>query len=179
MPLDLHVLGLSLAFILSQDQTLRCNIYFFLFLTPVKADIIPCSDARIISLFSWRGLLPPPVSQRGPSLSTFLSVYRNTFNDLLHFLAPLEARKFCKDKTFFVSAPNFSKSFFELFQNYTLVSFFAISLPSRSPRSKSGAKIKLFIYNIQIFEELFLSFFLYRLCFWLLHHTKIQFGSNI
>ena len=26
MPLDLHVLGLSLAFILSQDQTLRCKI---------------------------------------------------------------------------------------------------------------------------------------------------------
>ena len=32
LPLDLHVLGLSLAFILSQDQTLRCNIYFFSFL---------------------------------------------------------------------------------------------------------------------------------------------------
>ena len=31
LPLDLHVLGLSLAFILSQDQTLRCNIYFFSF----------------------------------------------------------------------------------------------------------------------------------------------------
>ena len=28
MPLDLHVLGLSLAFILSQDQTLRCIIFF-------------------------------------------------------------------------------------------------------------------------------------------------------
>ena len=28
LPLDLHVLGLSLAFILSQDQTLRCkNLY--------------------------------------------------------------------------------------------------------------------------------------------------------
>ena len=26
LPLDLHVLGLSLAFILSQDQTLRCTI---------------------------------------------------------------------------------------------------------------------------------------------------------
>ena len=25
LPLDLHVLGLPLAFILSQDQTLRCN----------------------------------------------------------------------------------------------------------------------------------------------------------
>ena len=31
MPLDLHVLGLSLAFILSQDQTLRCIFLFFIF----------------------------------------------------------------------------------------------------------------------------------------------------
>ena len=28
LPLDLHVLGLSLAFILSQDQTLRCSNCF-------------------------------------------------------------------------------------------------------------------------------------------------------
>ena len=31
LPLDLHVLSLSLAFILSQDQTLRCCILFFFF----------------------------------------------------------------------------------------------------------------------------------------------------
>ena len=30
LPLDLHVLGLSLAFILSQDQTLRCIISFYI-----------------------------------------------------------------------------------------------------------------------------------------------------
>ena len=30
LPLDLHVLGLSLAFILSQDQTLRCIFLFVL-----------------------------------------------------------------------------------------------------------------------------------------------------
>src|SRR5690554_4380971 len=30
LPLDLHVLGLSLAFILSQDQTLRCKIVFLI-----------------------------------------------------------------------------------------------------------------------------------------------------
>ena len=29
LPLDLHVLGLPLAFILSQDQTLRCIKLFF------------------------------------------------------------------------------------------------------------------------------------------------------
>ena len=35
LPLDLHVLGLSLAFILSQDQTLRCLYLFFLFFSVV------------------------------------------------------------------------------------------------------------------------------------------------
>ena len=30
LPLDLHVLGLPLAFILSQDQTLHCIIFLFL-----------------------------------------------------------------------------------------------------------------------------------------------------
>ena len=33
LPLDLHVLGLPLAFILSQDQTLRCNITLSLSVT--------------------------------------------------------------------------------------------------------------------------------------------------
>jgi hypothetical protein len=28
LPLDLHVLGLPLAFILSQDQTLHCKVFF-------------------------------------------------------------------------------------------------------------------------------------------------------
>ena len=32
LPLDLHVLSLSLAFILSQDQTLRCCLYLVLIL---------------------------------------------------------------------------------------------------------------------------------------------------
>ena len=42
LPLDLHVLGLSLAFILSQDQTLRCNIIFLLFFTlKVRPNFIP------------------------------------------------------------------------------------------------------------------------------------------
>lgn len=41
MPLDLHVLGLSLAFILSQDQTLRCIFVFLYFLeisSPASTD---------------------------------------------------------------------------------------------------------------------------------------------
>ena len=34
LPLDLHVLSLPLAFILSQDQTLLCIFFIFLSLTP-------------------------------------------------------------------------------------------------------------------------------------------------
>ena len=37
LPLDLHVLGLSLAFILSQDQTLRCRLSRFFFFSLEKA----------------------------------------------------------------------------------------------------------------------------------------------
>ena len=33
LPLDLHVLGLPLAFILSQDQTLHCKSLFFIFIS--------------------------------------------------------------------------------------------------------------------------------------------------
>ncbi len=36
LPLDLHVLSLSLAFILSQDQTLRCVLSSFLFFLCIK-----------------------------------------------------------------------------------------------------------------------------------------------
>ncbi len=115
MPLDLHVLGLSLAFILSQDQTLRCNIYsFYIFLLHVKV-VHPCPGVRLSCFYLDVDLFPLRFPEKGPSLSTIISVYRNTFNELLSFLAPLEARKFCKDKNFFTPVPNFSKVFFQLF----------------------------------------------------------------
>ena len=63
LPLDLHVLSLSLAFILSQDQTLRCCILSFLFFLFEKrlqtcyrerfAFLVPLpSDARFIVYLS-------------------------------------------------------------------------------------------------------------------------------
>ena len=54
MPLDLHVLGLSLAFILSQDQTLRCIFLFFIFSTSkvVPSALMPDCFLRLaLSLF--------------------------------------------------------------------------------------------------------------------------------
>ena len=40
LPLDLHVLSLWLAFILSQDQTLRCNLYLYLFLAELTSYLL-------------------------------------------------------------------------------------------------------------------------------------------
>ena len=40
LPLDLHVLGLSLAFILSQDQTLRCKINYKSVLCPKRSIVV-------------------------------------------------------------------------------------------------------------------------------------------
>ena len=67
LPPDLHVLGLPLAFILSQDQTLRCiNSFLYqgclfsrncvlpvhvLVLPAVKAGQTPCASCSILSMF--------------------------------------------------------------------------------------------------------------------------------
>ena len=59
LPLDLHVLSLSLAFILSQDQTLRCYLFlFFLFLCLV-CQPKQISTSRPQPMASIDGGLPP------------------------------------------------------------------------------------------------------------------------
>ena len=50
LPLDLHVLGLSLAFILSQDQTLRCILFFF-FIIPSKRHLTELTSFSLILLY--------------------------------------------------------------------------------------------------------------------------------
>ena len=54
LPLDLHVLGLSLAFILSQDQTLRC---IFLFLFSYTFEALPDRIDFLLSSFTVLHLL--------------------------------------------------------------------------------------------------------------------------
>ena len=52
LPLDLHVLSLSLAFILSQDQTLRCCLYILSFFSVYKRGfgLYPGPGVRLIYL---------------------------------------------------------------------------------------------------------------------------------
>ena len=56
LPLDLHVLSLPLAFILSQDQTLHCNISFLKY--PLKINPVS-SKTQTKSLGFWRVSLSP------------------------------------------------------------------------------------------------------------------------
>ena len=49
LPLDLHVLGLSLAFILSQDQTLRCIFLFFII--PSKRHLTELTSFSLLLLY--------------------------------------------------------------------------------------------------------------------------------
>ena len=50
LPLDLHVLGLSLAFILSQDQTLRCMTFYFLLFTSRRRSLYGCGRLGCVAL---------------------------------------------------------------------------------------------------------------------------------
>ena len=49
LPLDLHVLGLSLAFILSQDQTLRCLNCFYI-LAPESVIVVQSHTSLTVSI---------------------------------------------------------------------------------------------------------------------------------
>ena len=104
LPLDLHVLSLSLAFILSQDQTLRCLSCFFIFLCHSDSQTNNLGSSRHLrSFFFLDGGLPPS--------SFVLSLYR-------------------------------------------IISMFSAPFPFW----ESGYKGTAFIFNRQIFRELFFKF---------------------
>ena len=77
LPLDLHVLGLSLAFILSQDQTRRC-IFFFFFIIPSKRHLTELTSFSLILLYytcffnSFNELLSPTAAPWPPRFAKVL-----------------------------------------------------------------------------------------------------------
>ena len=99
LPLDLHVLGLSLAFILSQDQTLRCMIDFVYL--PFETSTSP--DSNLLS----RLLLKV-------SLSASLPIFQRTCLSLFQSLASGEFRG-AKLGAFPETTKTFLKFFFRNF----------------------------------------------------------------
>ena len=115
MPLDLHVLSLSLAFILSQDQTLHSKnfLIFIFFLSPVIGPLgINSSRTRTCCLFQ-------------------------TFQYLkeLRYLCPESG---CKDKANYSIPPNNLSSFFQ--NNFTIchntLIYTKINITSRQKKTR-------------------------------------------
>ena len=100
LPLDLHVLGLTLAFILSQDQTLRC---IFLFLFSYTFEALPDWIDFLLSSFTVLHLLLQfpqwtSLSNGGPAASPFcesaakilpfpiiIQIFSNVFSELFFY----------------------------------------------------------------------------------------------
>ena len=133
LPLDLHVLSLSLAFILSQDQTLRCCLSFlflFYFINRAgkqesKKDRLFCSlfclhrktfesrpvrDVRSLYLLRLSVELTEPFVFFIDSCTTF-NVYCNSFNVLCAFIAlassGVQRKNFAKVNQIFETCKSF------------------------------------------------------------------------
>ena len=109
LPLDLHVLGLSLAFILSQDQTLRCcYLVFFLFRNCRRgsADLGALKKRPPLmmqSIVAFLVLLTESVAiPKGlRSLLYYFVLYCKSFNVLVPFGRLALLRQWCKVTDFF------------------------------------------------------------------------------
>ena len=100
LPLDLHVLSLSLAFILSQDQTLHTKIILQKFSLAGSC----VHESRLLSI---------PIHAR--YVVIFTSILLKNSSCHLHRRRFSKSESECKDKAFLSFPPNLFRSFFKLF----------------------------------------------------------------
>ena len=105
LPLDLHVLSLPLAFILSQDQTLHCKLFLFLLACPDD-----CNFSEI-NVFSWYFVVLVLVLQYFNQLKPF-STPSQPLNDRSVSFGIAKVALFSVSPNFFC---NFLQLFFTLF----------------------------------------------------------------
>ena len=91
LPLDLHVLSLSLAFILSQDQTLRCSNCFYVF-----------AQDSVIFRFKYFT----------DGIHSKYLYYCCICKFLKELFSIVSFETWCKGKDFYFYLPNFFESFF-------------------------------------------------------------------
>ena len=109
LPFDLHVLGLPLAFILSQDQTLHCIIVLLICFFPEITGLAVCS-------FRLSSLPAPRLAADAPL--TFLcwpSSFQRTLANLSHFSAPRSSRLRVQKYYIFPYLQQLFSLFFKLF----------------------------------------------------------------
>ena len=112
LPLDLHVLGLSLAFILSQDQTLRCLYIVFSFLKKFKTKLfLFVLPSQYIQVFSCSFTLKELTWACALVLLCLLQLFQCPFCLSRLFVGG----KLCKGTTFFIPDKIFINFFWFLF----------------------------------------------------------------
>ena len=161
LPLDLHVLSLSLAFILSQDQTLRCSNCF---MSLLKIPLFPGSSI-LLTVFILNTC----------TTVVYVNFSKNSFQSV-------SCETWCKGKDFYFYLPNIFRSFFSIyffrkffrndfrtfawiFQPHPSVSIFPGSLTSLSSchhriSLDCGCKSTAVKHIFQMFSQLFYNYFL-------------------
>ena len=162
LPLDLHVLSLSLAFILSQDQTLRCsNCFMSLLKIPLFFQVqvflltvfILNTCTTVVYVNFSKNSFQPFLSKRGAKVRIFIFIFQifsKVFFDLFFF------------KSLF---RNDFRTFAWIFQPHPSVSLFPGSLTSLSSchhriSLDCGCKSTAVKHIIQMFSHLFSIYFL-------------------
>ena len=164
LPLDLHVLSLSLAFILSQDQTLRCSNCF---ISLLKIPLFPGSSilltvfilntcTTVVYVNFSKNSFQPFLSKRGAKVRIFIFIFQIFFEVFFRFI-------------FFGSFfRNDFRTFAWIFQPHPSVSIFPGSLtPLSSCHHRisldCGCKSTAVKHIFQIFSQLFYNYFLLSL----------------
>ena len=111
LPLDLHVLSLSLAFILSQDQTLHTKIILQKFSLAGSC----VHESRLPSI---------PIHAR--YVVIFTSILLKNSSCHLHRRRFFRSESGCKDKAFLSFPPNLFRSFFKLFLKSLVIRYFEL-----------------------------------------------------
>ena len=134
LPLDLHVLSLSLAFILSQDQTLHCTFYFFVCSLNSSVFIV-VNFLTVVFLF------------------TLYLYYIFVVFNLSKNLFPFLSKRTAKLRHFFESTKYFKKKYLFFLSNVCFLNSQATSLDC-------GCKVTAFSETTKIFLTFFLKFFI-------------------
>ena len=130
------MLSLSLAFILSQDQTLRCLNCFYI-LAPESVIVVQSHTSLTVSIRKINFPILVLLVELCKSLKELLSL---SFLDCG-----------CKGKDFYLKLPNYSGTFFSKSLFHHFVPAFSL---------ECGCKSSAIKHNLQTFSALFFKFFL-------------------
>ena len=133
LPLDLHVLSLSLAFILSQDQTLHCTFIYFFVCSLNSSVFIVVNFLTVVFLFTLYLYY----------IFVVFNLSKNSF--------PFSSKRTAKLRHFFELTKYFKKNIYFFFQTSAF-------LTRRQPLSIADAKVLLFLILPKYFYVFFLTF---------------------